>query len=83
MDTSDSCSFLFVSVLQLGSDSSSAEERFHRLSVLGAHAVVDEDVKGRVDVGVDLQEPERRKVRVLVTASCVQFWHNKQHQPAA
>ena len=71
-------SFSFVVI-----DPSSAEERLHRLSVPGAHAVVDEDVEGGVDVGVDLQEPEGREERVLVAASRVQLRHEGQHQPAS
>ena len=57
-------SFTFVVI-----DPSSGEERLHRLSVLGAHAVVH--VEGGVDVVVDLQEPERCEERVLVAASRV------------
>ena len=59
-----------------------AEDCFHHLSVPGTHAVVDEDVEGGVDVGVDLQEPEGREERVLVAASRVQLRHEGQHQPA-
>ena len=67
----DSRSLLCVSACRLCGDPPSAEERFHRLSVPGAHAVVDEDVEGGVDVGGDLQEPGRHEVGVLVATSCV------------
>jgi len=73
---------LCARTVQLGADPPSAEERFHRLSVPGAHAVVDEDVEGGVDVGGDLQEPSRHEVGVLVATSRVQLWHEGQHQPA-
>ena len=73
---------LCASVLQRGVDSPSAEERFHRLSVLGAHDVVDEDVEGGVDVRADLQEPGRRKKSVLVAASRIHLRHEEKRQPA-
>ena len=81
-DNADSRSLVCVSGPQLGCDPPSAEDCFHHLSVPGAHAVVDEDVEGGVDVGVDLQEPEGREERVLVAASRVQLRHEGQHQPA-
>ena len=68
--------------LKRGGDPPSAEERFHRLSVLGTHAVVDEDVEGRVDVGGNLQKPSHHEIRVLVATSRVQFRYKGQHQPA-
>ena len=74
--------FITVSVLRLGGDSPSAENRFHRLSVLAAHAAVDEDVERGVDVGGDLKKPGRRKKRVLVATSCVHLWDEEKHQPA-
>ena len=73
---------LCASVLQRGVDSPSAEERFHRLSVLGAHAVVDEDVEGGIDVGSDLQKPEHREDSVLVSTSCVQLRQEELHKSA-
>ena len=73
---------LSVSILRLGGDPPSAEERFRRLSVLGAHAVVDEDVEGGVDVRADLQEPGRRKKSVLVAASRIHLRHEEKRQPA-
>jgi len=67
-DNADSRSLVCVSGPQLGFDPPSAEECFHHLSVPGAHAVVDEDVEGGVDVGGDLQEPEACQENVLVAA---------------
>ena len=81
-DNANNISFLFVSVFQLGGGPPSAKKRFHRLSVLGAHAVVDEDVEGGVDVRADFQEPGRRKKSVLVAPSRIQLWHEQQNQPA-
>ena len=73
----DSRSLLCVSACRLCGDPPSAEERFHRLSVPGAHAVVDEDVEGGVDVGGDLQEPEACQEYVLVAAPRVHVWYEE------
>ena len=73
---------LFVSILRLGGDPLSAEERFHRLSILGAHAVVDKDVEGGVSVGRNLHQPGKHEDRVLVAMSRVHLWHEELHDPA-
>ena len=78
-DNADSRVLLCVSVPLLGGDPPSAEESFHRLSVPGAHAVVDEDVEGAVDVGSDLHEPENREEDVLVATPSVHLRHEEQH----
>ena len=74
-NSTDSHDLIFVSVLRLGGNSPSTEERFHRLSVLGAHAVVDEDVEGGIDVGGNFKEPEHSEERVLVATARVHLWH--------
>ena len=81
-NTTNSRALLYVSVLQLGHDPASAEEHSDRLSVPGAHAVVDEDVEGGVDVGGDLQVPQRREDRILVATSCIQLRHEKLNKPS-
>ena len=68
---------LCVGAPRLGRDPPSTEECFHRLPVLGAHAVVDEDVEGGVDVGGDLQEPEACQEYVLVSAPRVHVWYEE------
>ena len=73
---------LSVSILRLGGDPLSAEERFHRLSILGAHAVVDKDVEGGVSVGRNLHQPGKHEDRVLVAMSRVHLWHEELHDPA-
>ena len=65
-----------------GADPPSAEKFFYRLSVLGAHAVVDEDVEGGVDVGGDLQHPGQHEHGVLVATPRSHFWHEDQRDPA-
>ena len=55
LDDSDSRGLLLSTVLS--ADLPSAEKFFYRLSVFGAHAVVDEDVEGGVDVAGDLKNP--------------------------
>ena len=83
-DKADSCGLLRVSLIQFCGDRAFVCRRaFASLSVPGAHAVVDEDVEGEADVGVDLQEPVEREERVLVAASRVQLRHEGQHQPAS
>ena len=73
---------LSVSILRLGGDPPSAEERFRRLSVLGAHAVVDEDVEGGVGVGSNFQQPGKHEDGVLVATSSVHLRHEQLHDPA-
>ena len=51
-------------------------------SVLGAHVVVDEDVEGGVDIGVDLQHSERHEVSVLVATPRVHLRDEEQHESA-
>ena len=80
-NTTNSRGLLYVSVLQLGDDPPSAAEHFHRLSVPGAHAVVDEDVEGGVDVGGDLQVPQRREDRILVATSRIKLRHEELNKP--
>ena len=62
--------------------SATEEERLDRLPVPGAHAVVDEDVEGGVDVGGDLQEPEAGEEGVLVAASRAHLRYEQLHEPA-
>ena len=66
----------------VGGDPPSAEELLHRLSVPGAHAVVDEDVEGGVEVGGNLNEPSQQEISVVVAASRGQLRHEGYHQPA-
>ena len=73
---------LFFVFTVLGRDTPPAEKFFHRLSVLGAHAVVDEDVEGGVDVAGDLQQPGQHEHCVLVAKPGSHFWHEEQHDPA-
>ena len=81
-DDTDSCGLLCDSVLRFRGDPPTAEERFHGLSVLGAHAVVDDDVEGAVDVGSYLQQPGHRLVGVLVASPRVHLRHKQLHEPA-
>ena len=74
------CSFLFL--LFLAVTRPPQKSFFHRLSVLGAHAVVDEDVEGGVDVAGDLQQPGQHEHGVLVAKPGSHFWHEEQHDPA-
>ena len=76
----DSRGLLFSTVL--GRDTPSAEKFFHRLSVLGAHAVVDEDVEGGVDVGGNLKDPGQHEHGVLVAMAYSHIWHEELHEPA-
>ena len=59
-----------------------AEQCPEGLSVARAHGVVDHEVEGGVDVGDDVEQPQTRHEKVVVTSPCVHLWHEGQDEPA-
>ena len=52
------------------------------MSVARAHGVVDHEVEGVVDVEEDVEDPQTRHEKVVVTSSGVHLWHEQQDEPA-
>ena len=59
-----------------------AEQCPEGLSVARAHGVVDREVEGGVGVGDDVEQPQTRHEKVVVTSPCVHLWHEGQDEPA-
>ena len=54
-----------------------AEQCPEGVSVARAHGVVDHEVEGGVDVGEDVEDPQTRHEKVVVTSSRVHLWHER------
>ena len=54
-----------------------AEQCPEGVSVARAHGVVDHAVEGGVDVGEDVEDPQTRHEKVVMTSSRVHLWHDR------